>query len=211
MIVQLIKPYPSLSGRTDLPALATEQHFTIEVLDAFNLNGLEENPYTFISTPPIYTEEGETYRYKPQILGPDEESEFIVVFGPDDMYVDENNEIVWEVPADAPGSYVWLRGFTSDGFPVEQFYFLHVHLSWNRLPQELRITQVDRYEEDVMVNWIGSAPQVVIQRTDSLENPQWKTISDPIDRHTVNLYADREVAGSSGYYRVVETQLETGQ
>lgn len=211
VIVQLSKPYPSLTADSSKPPLTTEQHFKIQVLDAFNLNGLEENPYTFISTPPIYTEEGEIYTYKPQVLGPDEDTQIIVVFGPDDMYVNDDNEVVWDVPTDAPGTFVWLRGFTSDGFVVEQFYFLHVHLSWNRLPQELRITQIDLHEEDVMVNWIGSAPQVVVQRADSLESPQWKTISDPIDRHTINLFTDRDNTLGAGYYRVVETQSGTDQ
>lgn len=145
------------------------------------------------------------------MLGPDEDTQIIVVFGPDDMYVNDDNEVVWDVPTDAPGSFVWLRGFTSDGFVVEQFYFLHVHLSWNRLPQELRITQIDLHEEDVMVNWIGSAPQVVVQRADSLESPQWKTISDPIDRHTINLFTDRDNTLGAGYYRVVETQSGADQ
>ena len=132
----------------------------------------------------------------------------MVVFGPDGMHVNDDNEVIWEVPEEAAGAYVWIRAFTSDGYPVEQLYFLHVHLPWNRLPQDLRITQIDQAEQDVLLNWIGSAPQVVIQRTGSLENPQWKTISDPIDHHTINLFTDRENTLGAGFYRVVEITTE---
>jgi hypothetical protein len=184
--------------------ITVHQEFTISVLDSFNLNGLETNPYTFISTPPIYTSEFETYRYKPQLLASDEENEFLVIFGPDDMYVNENNEVIWEVPEDAFGSFVVIRGFTSDGSIVDQEYFLHVNLPWNRLPDDLRLVNIARQSDDVFLNWTGSAEKVLIQSSPTLSEPTWETIAGPIERSNINFHSIKASTSNSLFYRIVE-------
>ncbi len=198
-----LNPYPTSDPDAER-WITAYQEFTITVLDSFNLNGLESNPYTFISVPPLYTSEFETYRYKPQLLAPDEENDFLVVFGPDGMQVDENNEVVWEVPEDAFGSHVVIRGATSDGEIVEQVYFLHVHLPWNRLPQDLHLVNIARQNEDVFLNWSGSAEKVLIQSSSSLTNPQWETIAGPIDRSVINFHSVKASEEDSVFYRIVE-------
>ena len=205
IIVSLSKrnPYPTSDPDAER-VITVYQEFTITVLDSFNLNGLETNPYTFISTPSLYTSEFETYRYKPQLLAPDEENEFIVVFGPDGMHVDDNNEVVWEVPEEAFGSHVWIRGFTSDGEIVEQSYFLHVNFPWNRLPEDLRLVNIARQNEDVFLNWAGSAEKVIIQSSPSITNAAWETIAGPIDRSVINFHSVKAAEDDSVFYRIVE-------
>ena len=191
-------------------SLTAQQQFKLEVLAPENLNGLEPHPYTFISTPPLFTSENTTYRYRPEILAPDNDSVIQLINGPEGMEITEDNELVWEVPEDSSGEFIWLRAFTSTGEAFDQFYFLHVHLSWNQLPEDIRIATVQQGANgEPILHWVGSGEAFGIQRKRSLTDTTWEIIEGPIPASEVNIFVDTSPRPEAGFYRIVEWDTES--
>ena len=185
--------------------LVAEQTFTINVLDPQNLNGLEPHPYLFISTPPLFTTENATYRYSPEALTPDSDWAIQLINGPEGMEVTENNEVIWEVPTDSPGEFIWIRAITSTGDEFDQFYYLHVDLDWNQLPEAIRIATARRgLNGEIFLNWVGTAEAFEVQRKVSLSDSDWTTISGPITPSQLNVYIDTDLKANTAFYRIVE-------
>ncbi len=125
--------------------------------------------------------------------------------GPEGMRIEEN-EVIWDVPADAEGPGVLLCAELADGTLVEHDYFLHVETAQNRIPRPVEIFDVSSTEEGIALNWAGDGPLFQVQRKVSLEDEAWVSLGNPTSNGFFEDFVDTDAPEGGAFYRVVAVQ-----
>ncbi len=127
-VTESVYPETNYQGE-EYPIVANvvTQEYSLIVLPADNTNGVEFNPYDFFTTPQLFAYEGTTYQYDVALIAPEgAQVDYFIAEGPEGMMIDEIGTVMWDVPADASGTFVNITAVVNGEFFLEQTYYLHV-------------------------------------------------------------------------------------
>jgi hypothetical protein len=206
-----------LPENAERPTASSTQRFVVTVLPPENLNGLEDDPYQFISQAPLVAKLDETYRYEPTLLIPEGATWWVdLEEAPDWLSESWDDEHVIEgTPTEGDiGGFVWLNAFVclegqtedeDECWKLGAGFFVHVDDPAKRLTAEPGISGFEITADKAMVTWVGETEKLVIQRATALDG-EWETVSGPTAPEAINRFIDENFPADGAFYRVVPVE-----